>query len=268
MLPIKPSLNKYKQQNNTDISSFNGKTPSSLTLSIHHSQDCISCVPAQGSVGASGDLAPLAHLALGLMGEGKMWGVPNPNNSADHIFCDEDPSCIKDAAEVLREAGLDPIDLEAKEGLAMINGTQFISALTAEALYRARIAAETADVVCALTLEALQGTVNAYRACIHSTRPHRGQGLVAMRMRALLHSTGNESEIYTSHTNCGRVQDAYSLRCAPQVHGLVHDTLDFVESIVEVEINSATDNPMVFASDTEGAEEEVARLRDQRRWED
>eukprot|EP00949_MAST-11_sp_MAST-11-sp1_P002183 g2183.t1 len=195
--------------------------------------DCLSVVPEKGTVGASGDLAQLSHLALGLMGEGLMWSPAGE---------------IKDAKIVLQENGLTPIQLGAKEGLAMINGTQLITSLGAEAVDRAYNVALCADVAVALSLEVLKGTPQAYHASIHSVRPHRGQNLVAARLRALLQPE-DPSEIFKSHRFSGRVQDAYSLRCAPQVHGVVNDTIDFVNSVLTTEMNSATDNPMVFTGE-------------------
>lgn len=194
--------------------------------------DCIPVVPCQGTVGASGDLAPLAHLALGLMGEGRMWV---PGSDADQ----------GEAGEILASRGLSPIRLAAKEGLAMINGTQMIAALGSEALERAASVARLADYVAALTLEVLFGTTRAFNPLIHEARPHPGQRQVAARVRAVLRSEA-PSELYLSHQYAGKVQDAYSLRCVPQVHGIAHDTIGFVRRILEVEINSATDNPMCF----------------------
>jgi len=195
--------------------------------------NCLSRVPMKGTVGASGDLAPLAHLALGLMGEGEMWDVEH------HTF--------SPAMEVLERHSLSPISLSFKEGLAMINGTQMIGALAAEAVFRATKLVHTADIVAAMTLEALRGSPKAFMSRVHEARPHTGQIRVASRLRALLHSKNNPSEIYLSHENCNRVQDSYTLRCVPQVHGVVEDTLDFVARIITTELNSATDNPMVFS---------------------
>eukprot|EP00742_Colponemidia_sp_Colp-10_P003515 GILJ01003742.1.p1 GENE.GILJ01003742.1~~GILJ01003742.1.p1 ORF type:complete len:593 (+),score=100.38 GILJ01003742.1:59-1780(+) len=196
---------------------------------------CLPHVPCQGTVGASGDLAPLAHLALGLMGEGLMW------DPADGQY--------KAAKDVLTAHGLCPIVLGAKEGLALINGTQLITALGAEAVVRAQRIAAQADVVACLTLEALKGSVRAFHPYIHAARPHSGQQQVAHRMRCLLHSSSHPSEISQSHRNCGRVQDSYTLRCIPQVHGVVHDTIEFVRNIIATEMNSGTDNPMVFCDE-------------------
>lgn len=193
---------------------------------------CYSWVPAQGTVGASGDLAPLSHLALGYLGEGKMW------NSKRGEWAN--------AMDVLVDNGLKPISLTAKEGLALINGTQLISSIGAEATERAGLLALQADAIACLTLEALKGTRRAFLAMIHAVRPHAGQQAVAQRLRALLHTTTHPSPLYVDHHNCGRVQDSYTLRCIPQVHGISHDTILFVKSILNTELNSATDNPMVF----------------------
>ncbi|KAI7815275.1 histidine ammonia-lyase [Rhyzopertha dominica] len=193
---------------------------------------CLSWVPEQGSVGASGDLAPLAHLALGVLGEGKMW---SPKTG----WCQ--------AKEVLKEHGLEPIRLGAKEGLALINGTQLITSLGAEAVERAYHIARQADVVAALSLEVLKGTSRAFDSDVQSIRPHKGQIAVAKRLRALLHSDTYPSQIAESHRFCNRVQDAYTLRCCPQVHGIVHDTVEFVQNVITTEMNSGTDNPIVFA---------------------
>lgn len=151
------------------------------------------------------------------------------------------------AAEVLKAHGLEPISLTAKEGLALINGTQFISGLGAEALKRAKNISIVADVCGAMSLEALKGTTKAFNPLIHNARPHNGQLTCAARLRSLLHSEKYPSEIAKSHENCGTVQDSYTLRCMPQVHGIGIDTIKFVEGIMTTEINSATDNPMVFA---------------------
>ncbi|KDR16028.1 histidine ammonia-lyase-like [Zootermopsis nevadensis] len=193
---------------------------------------CLSWVPEQGSVGASGDLAPLAHLALGLLGEGKMWSPETGWGNAQ---------------DVLSAHGLSPMRLNAKEGIALINGTQLITSLGAEAVERAFYIARQADVVAALTLEVLKGTSRAFDSDVQMIRPHKGQIAVAKRLRALLHSETYPSQIAESHRFCNRVQDAYTLRCCPQVHGIVHDTIDFVQGIITVEMNSGTDNPIVFA---------------------
>lgn len=192
---------------------------------------CLPWVPEQGTVGASGDLAPLSHLALGMLGEGKMW---SPKTG------------WTDAKMCLEAHGLKPLRLEAKEGLALINGTQLITALGAEAVERSRRIAKQADVVAALSLEVLKGTSRAFDSDVHELRPHSGQIEVARRLRSLLHSEAYPSAIAESHRFCDRVQDAYTLRCCPQVHGIAHDTIEFVQGIITTEMNSATDNPIVL----------------------
>jgi histidine ammonia-lyase len=184
-------------------------------------------VPSLGSVGASGDLAPLAHLALPLVGEGTavLDGQRLPGS------------------EALRRAGIEPVRLEAKEGLALINGTQASAALGALAVADAARLVGASDVVCGLTLDALAGTDDAFDPSVHAARPHPGQLASADRLRRLLAG----SSIRDSHRDCGRVQDAYSLRCSPQVHGAVRDALEHTRSVMTIELNAATDNPMVFA---------------------
>ena len=152
-----------------------------------------------------------------------------------------------EAKYVLESHNLTPISLEAKEGLALINGTQLITSIGAEATERAGMVARQADVVAALTLEVLKGTSRAFDSDVHALRPHKGQILVARRLRSLLHSETYPSEIAQSHRFCDRVQDAYTLRCTPQVHGITHDTIEFVRHIITTEMNSATDNPIVLA---------------------
>ncbi|PAV86161.1 hypothetical protein WR25_02649 [Diploscapter pachys] len=193
---------------------------------------CVSYVPQQGTVGCSGDLCPLAHLALGLLGEGKMWSPSTGWGSAEIV---------------LKKNHLEPLVLGPKEGLALINGTQMVTALGAYTVERANNIARQADVIAALSLDVLKGTTRAYDPDIHRIRPHAGQNLSALRLRSLLHSEANPSQIAESHRNCSKVQDAYTLRCVPQVHGIVHDTIEFVKGIIRVEMNSATDNPLVFA---------------------
>ncbi|XP_042214176.1 histidine ammonia-lyase-like [Homarus americanus] len=195
-------------------------------------ESCLPWVPEKGTVGASGDLAPLSHLALGMMGEGKMWSPKTGWGNAKYV---------------LEAHNLKPVKLNAKEGIALINGTQLITSLGAEALERAEIVAKQADVVAALTLEVLKGTSRAFDSDVHKLRHHKGQIEVARRIRALLHNDTYSSEIAESHRFCDRVQDAYTLRCTPQVHGIVHDTLHFVRGILTDEMNSATDNPLVLS---------------------
>jgi histidine ammonia-lyase len=191
-------------------------------------------IPSRGSVGASGDLAPLAHLALVTVGEGEA------------IFCGE----RMPGGEALRRAGVQPLQLEAKEGLALLNGTQAMTAVGGLALLNAVRLAEAADVIGAMTLEALRGTPVAFDEKIHSARPHPGQQASARRLRELIEC----SEIRESHRDRvvdPRVQDAYALRCMPQVHGAAFDALTHARGIIEIEINSATDNPLVFAAERE-----------------
>jgi histidine ammonia-lyase len=196
--------------------------------------DCLSGgilpnVPSRGSVGASGDLAPLAHLALPLVGEGEAWfdGV------------------LRSGADALAAAGLEPTRLAAKEGLSLVNGTQFMAAYGALGVTRARRLAQAADVACALSLEALQGSRTSFLPQIHRLRPLRGQADSAANVLRLLEG----SAINEAHKWCDKVQDAYSLRCAPQVHGAARDLLDYVEGTVVVELNAATDNPLVLVED-------------------
>jgi histidine ammonia-lyase len=186
-------------------------------------------VPSQGSVGASGDLAPLAHLALVLIGEGECL---DPDDSRKHIS----------GAEALRRAEIKPLTLEAKEAISLINGTQGMLAVGILALLAAETLVDSADVIGALVLDALQGTDVAFDERIHQARPHRGQIKTAANLRLLLEG----SELRESHRDCGRVQDAYSLRCIPQVHGAVRDTLTHCRGVMEIEANSAVDNPLVF----------------------
>jgi histidine ammonia-lyase len=186
-------------------------------------------VPSRGSVGASGDLAPLAHLALPLVGEGEAW------------FDGERLS----GGEALSRAGLEPIRPEAKEGLSLVNGTQFMASFGALGLVRARRLAKAADIACAVSLEALQGSRASFIPQIHALRPLRGQQDSAANVLVLLEG----SAINESHRWCDKVQDAYSLRCAPQVHGASRDLLDYVDYTVSVELNAATDNPLVLVED-------------------
>ena len=186
-------------------------------------------VPSRGSVGASGDLAPLAHLALPLVGEGEAW------HGGD----------LLPGADALAAAGLAPTRLAAKEGLSLVNGTQFMAAFGALGVARARRLAKTADLACALSLEALQGSRTSFIPQIHRLRPLRGQRDSAANVLRLLEG----SAINEAHRWCDKVQDAYSLRCAPQVHGASRDLLDYVEGTVAVELNSATDNPLVLVED-------------------
>jgi histidine ammonia-lyase len=184
-------------------------------------------IPVQGSVGASGDLAPLAHLALTMIGEGEAQIGDGP---------------MRPSAEVLHDVGISPIVLEAKEGLALINGTQLMASLGTLSLLAAERLCVVADVAGAMSLEALKGSSRPFDERLHIARPHPGQQLVSKNLRVLL----ADSEIAESHRDCSKVQDAYSLRCMPQVHGASRDALAWVRSVLEREVNSITDNPSVF----------------------
>ena len=184
-------------------------------------------VPSRGSVGASGDLAPLAHLALPLIGRGEV----------------EFGGQVVPALLALRETGLEPLVLEAKEGLALLNGTQLMSAIAALLLADADRLARTASVAAALSVEALQGTDVAYSAAYQLARPHPGQVQVAAELRYLLRDS---SLMQAHHHSTHKVQDPYSLRCVPQVHGAIRDALDHLRRVLDVEMNAATDNPLVF----------------------
>src|SRR6266404_8600408 len=199
-----------------------------LLLEMLH-RDVIPVVPEKGSVGASGDLAPLAHLALVLIGEGEAFagGQRLPGR------------------EALARAGLQPVVLEAKEGLALVNGTQAMQAVGALALLEAERCARIADVAAAMTVESLMGSHKPFLGAIQRVRGHEGQMHVAAELRALL----ARSEINASHQDehCQKIQDPYSLRCVPQVHGAARDALGFVRRTLSIEANAATDNPLVFA---------------------
>jgi histidine ammonia-lyase len=187
----------------------------------------IPLIPSQGSVGSSGDLSPLAHLALTLIGEG-------------YCKCD---GKIMNAKKALSKKNLTSIKLGAKEGLALINGTQMMSAYMAKSIYDSMHLSKLADIAGSISLDALRGTTNAFDERIQKIRPHKGQIKTAANLRKLLIN----SEIKRSHRDCGKVQDAYSLRCMPQVHGSVKDTIEYCKKIIEIEINSVTDNPLIFA---------------------
>ena len=195
-------------------------------------------VPSQGSVGASGDLAPLAHLALALIGEGE---------------CFTEKAMRVPAAEAMRSAQIKPLVLEAKEAVSLINGTQAMLAVGILALLAAEILADTADVIGALSLDALRGTDVAFDERIHQARPHPGQLRTAANLRKMLEG----SPLRDSHRDCDRVQDAYSLRCMPQVHGAVRDTLAHCREVMEIEVNSAVDNPLVFFKNSRNGDADV-----------
>jgi len=183
-------------------------------------------VPSKGSVGASGDLAPLAHMFLPLLGEGE-------------AIC---RGRRLSGAELLRELGMDPLEPGPGEGLALINGTQVMTAVGALAVWDARDLARTADVACAMSLEVLLGTRTEFDPRIHIARPHPGQAVSA---RNMLRITAG-SEIISSHKDCSRIQDAYTLRCSPQVHGACRDAISYALKVLETEMNSSTNNPLIF----------------------
>jgi histidine ammonia-lyase len=183
-------------------------------------------IPMRGSVGASGDLSPLSHLALPLIGEGEA----------------EFQGQIMSGAEAMRKAGLEPVKLAAKEGLALNNGTQVMAALGVLNLLEAERLCKYADLSAAASIDALRGTPRAFDPLVHALRPHPGQADSAANLRNLLAN----SPLRASHKNCGNVQDAYSLRCTPQVHGATRDALAYARGVLTVEINSATDNPLIF----------------------
>ena len=192
-------------------------------------------VPERGSVGASGDLAPLAHVALALVGEGEVTLAKPPAGRTART----------PARAALARAGLKPLALEAKEGLSLVNGTQVMQSLGLLALREAEILVDTADVAGALSLDALRGSPVAFDERLQRARPHAGQLASAKNLLRL----NRGSTIRRSHLNCARVQDAYSLRCMPQVHGAARDALDYAARVFEIEMNSVTDNPLVFARD-------------------
>ncbi len=191
--------------------------------------DILPWIPSRGSVGASGDLAPLAHMSLPLIGRGQCWNA--------------ELSGPEPATDTLARHGLEAIELGAKDGLALINGTQLMSAYGAFVLKRAQQLVSCADILGGMSLEALQGSARPFDARVHQVRPHPGQQAVAANIRSLL----ADSRILESHRHCGKVQDPYSLRCIPQVHGASRDALGHAIEVIEREINSVTDNPLVFA---------------------
>jgi histidine ammonia-lyase len=186
----------------------------------------IPVVPEKGSVGASGDLAPMAHLCLPLIGLGEVYfkGKRMP------------------AATALKKSGLEPLRLEAGEGLALVNGTQVMTALGALAVFDSLHLAKLIDIAAAMSLEVLMGSRTEFNTRIHKVRPHPGQAAAARNMNRIV----TASEIITSHKDCFRIQDAYTLRCSPQVHGASRDAIDYVRRVIETEMNSSTNNPLIF----------------------
>lgn len=208
---------------------YSGISPTTFARLLKFDElDLIPVVPSRGSVGASGDLAPLAHLALPLIGYGEFW--------------DAEGKAALPAEACLKRHNLKPLDLGAKDGLALINGTQLMSAYGAFILEKSQRLVKLFDLAATMSLEALQGSIKPFDARVHQVRPHRGQQLVAENVRTLL----ADSEILEAHRNCGKVQDPYCLRCVPQVHGASRDALAHCASVVETEINGVTDNPLVF----------------------
>ncbi len=199
----------------------------------HIDHDIIPVVPEKGSVGASGDLAPLAHLFLPLIGLGEVQVTDNKGSK------------VVPAQEALNEAGLAPVKLGPKEGLALINGTQFILAYAIKAVQRLHNCLEAADIIGAMSLESLTGTSAPFDERLHRLRPFAGNCLVAQRLRQLL----AHSDIMQSHRDCGRVQDPYSLRCMPQVHGASRQAWLHLKELTETEANAVTDNPVLFSAD-------------------
>jgi len=211
---------------------YSGINPATLDRIIWHiDHDVIPVVPEKGSVGASGDLAPLSHLFLPLIGLGEVF-----------INGEKFP-----AGQILKDHNLEPLVLGPKEGLALINGTQFILAFAIKAVQRLNDALNLVDLIGAMSLEGLMGSARPFDARIHAIRPFKGTELVAARLFTLL----SESEICNSHVNCDRVQDPYSLRCMPQVHGASRNAWLHLKELTEIELNSVTDNPIIFdANDT------------------
>jgi histidine ammonia-lyase len=195
----------------------------------HIDHDVIPIVPEKGSVGASGDLAPLAHLFLPLIGMGEV----------------DDKGKIMPAAEMLKKYGLEPVVLGPKEGLALINGTQFILSFAVKAVQRLHQVLQTADIIGAMSLEGLMGSARPFDPRLHNIRPFKGTRFVAHRLFTLL----SNSEILNAHANCDRVQDPYSLRCMPQVHGASRNAWLHLKELTEIELNSVTDNPIIFNAD-------------------
>lgn len=195
----------------------------------HIENDIIPVVPEKGSVGASGDLAPLSHLFLPLIGLGKCFYKGE----------------VHDTGYVMRDVGLQPMQLGPKEGLALINGTQFILSFAVKAVQRMHNCLEAADIIGAMSLEALTGTKAPFDERLHELRPFSGNKLVAQRLRLLL----NNSAIMQSHVDCGRVQDPYSLRCMPQVHGASRNAWLHLKELTEIELNAVTDNPIILGTD-------------------
>lgn len=227
--PIKPEIAKLMMilKVHALAKGYSGIAMNTLERILWHiNQDIISVVPSQGSVGASGDLAPLAHLFLPLTGNGKVYYK----------------SKVIEMSDLLKKFGMDPLELGAKEGLALINGTQFIAAHAIKVLERLQNCLDNADLIAAMNLEAMLGSIKTFSPELHTLRPYQGIIYVAERMRMLI---GN-SEIVQSHKNCSRLQDPYSLRCIPQVHGASRNAWLHLKELLHIELNSVTDNPIIL----------------------
>lgn len=209
---------------------YSGSAVSTIERILWHVEnDIIPVVPCQGSVGASGDLAPLAHLFLPLIGLGEVFHKGQ----------------IVKTEKIFQEYKLSPLDLGAKEGLALINGTQFIASYAVKVAERLRNCLDVADIIGALSLEAMLGSVQPFKSKLHDLRPHPGAQLVARRLTCLLKG----SEVLNSHKDCDRVQDPYSLRCMPQVHGASRDAWSHLNTQLKTELNAVTDNPIIFSAE-------------------
>jgi histidine ammonia-lyase len=228
---------------------FSGIRPETVLCIVRFfNAGLIPVIPSQGSVGSSGDLVQLAHLVLAMMGEGK---TMNSESRKQHGTLENAQLTMNSSLTALKKAGLKPLRLTAKEGLALINGTQMMTAYASLIIHEAKQLAKLADISCALSVEALKGTDTAFDERIHKLRPYKGQLASAKNLRTLIKG----SEIRESHRfQDDRVQDAYSLRCAPQVHGASRDALEYVESRVAIEIGSANDNPLIFPNEKEHLE--------------
>jgi len=227
--PIKPELAKLMMilKVHALAKGFSGIEMSTLERILWHiNQDVIPVVPSQGSVGASGDLAPLAHLFLPLTGYGKVYYKGR----------------VEKMGELLKRLGMAPLELGAKEGLALINGTQFIAAHAVKVVERLQNCLDNADLIAAMNLEAMLGSVKTFSPELHALRPYKGIIYVAERMRMLI----GDSEIVQSHKNCSRLQDPYSLRCIPQVHGASRNAWLHLKELLHIELNSVTDNPIIL----------------------
>ncbi len=212
---------------NALIKGYSGIRWATLQRLLHFlNNDILPRVPQKGSVGASGDLVPLAHMSAPLIGLGQV----------------KHKGKIWDAADLQTKLNIKPLTLEAKEGLALINGTQMMSAVGVLNAYDSMVLCKTADIASACSIEALRGTDAPFDPRVHMLRPHPGQSIVADNIKRLLEA----SKILPSHSECKKIQDAYSLRCIPQVHGATRDTVDYASVVLETEINSVTDNPIVF----------------------